>query len=275
MTEAPMKDAPTKAAATKEAGQPAGIQSLKSAFRVIEEMAAFGEPVGVTELARLLGIPKTRTFRYLRTLKSLGYVSQDAATEKYRLTLRLYHLGQAVADSTQLLTEARSAMVQLRKDTGLTATLSSIESGGIRVLDIVRAQSAVQIVTRPGALLEFHSSAQGRVALAFGSPGLWKAVRGKPLTGWTPNSNTDLATLEAEVEKTRRRGWATAPEQTLVGINALAAPVVGANRELVATIAVTGSLQQVPADPSEELLAAIVQAARRISENLGCTEYPE
>jgi IclR family transcriptional regulator, KDG regulon repressor len=253
---------------------PAGIQSLKSAFRVIEEMASLGEPVGVTELAKALGMPKTRTFRYLRTLKTLGYVSQDASTEKYRLTLRLFHLGQAVADSTQLLTEARAAMVQLRRDTEQTATLSIIESGGVRVLDIVRADSPVQIVTRPGALLEFHSSAQGRVALAFGPASLWDAVRGKDLTRWTPQTNTDLDTLEAEVETTRRRGWATAPEQTLVGVNALAAPIFDANRALIATITVAGSLQHVPAEPPADLLAAVLQAARRISENLGCTEYP-
>jgi IclR family transcriptional regulator, KDG regulon repressor len=253
---------------------PAGIQSLKHAFRVIEQMAAFGEPIGVTELAKALGIPKTRTFRYLRTLKTLGYVSQDASTEKYRLTLRMFHIGQAVADSTQLLTEARAAMVQLRKETDQTVTLSSIESDGIRILDIVRAQSPVQIVTRPGALLEFHSSAQGRVALAFGPASLWKAVRGKPLTRWTPHTNTDLATLEADVEQARVRGWATAPEQTLVGVNALAAPIFGANRELIATITVAGSLQHVPAEPPKALLASVLQAARRISENLGCTEYP-
>ncbi|MEJ8570076.1 IclR family transcriptional regulator [Microbaculum marinum] len=254
--------------------QPAGIQSLKHAFDVIEEMAAIGEPVGVTELAKALGIPKTRTFRYLRTLKTLGYVSQDDSTEKYRLTLRLFHLGQAVADSTRLLTEARAAMVQLRKETGQTATLSVIESGGVRVLDIVRAQSPVQIVTRPGALLEFHSSAQGRVALAFGAPGLWKTVRGRQLSKWTPHTNTDLGVLEAEVAKARERGWATAPEQVLVGVNALAAPIFDASRELIATITVAGSLQHVPAEPPEHLRASVLQAARRISENLGCTEYP-
>lgn len=253
---------------------PAGIQSLRSAFRVIEEMAAIGEPVGVTEIAKALAMPKTRAFRYLRTLKALGYVSQDASTERYRLTLRLYHLGQAVADSTQLLTEARAAMVQLRKETGQTATLSSVESGGIRILDIVRAQSPVQIVTRPGALLDFHASAQGRVALAFGPAGLWRTVRAKPLRRWTDCTNTDLGVLEAEVAEARRRGWATAAGQTLAGVNALAAPIFDANRTLVATITVTGSVQHVPADPPSDLVDAVVQAARRISENLGCREYP-
>lgn len=257
-----------------EERQPSGIQSLRSAFQVIEEMAAIGEPVGVTELAKALGMPKTRTFRYLRTLKALGYVSQDLSTEKYRLTLRLYHLGQAVADSTQLLTEARAAMVQLRKDTAQTVTLSSIESGGVRVLDIVRAHSPVEIVTRPGALLEFHSSAQGRVALAFGPARLWNAVRGRTLGRWTPRTNTDIARLEAEVEEARRRGWATAPEQTLVGVNALAAPIFGAGGDLIATITVVGSLQHLPAEPPADLVAFVLQAARRISENLGCTEYP-
>jgi IclR family transcriptional regulator, KDG regulon repressor len=251
-----------------------GIKSLKSAFRVIEQMAEIGEPVGVTDLAAALGMPKTKVFRYLRTLKALGYVSQDSATERYRLTLRLFHLGQAVADSTQLLSEARAAMMALRKSTGQTVTLSAIEAGGVRILDMVRAHSPVQIVTRPGALLDFHSSAQGRVALAFGPAALWRNVRGKPLKRWTPHTNTDLARLEAEVAETRDRGWATAPGETLVGVNALAAPIFDANGELIATITIAGSVQFLPAEPVPELTDAIVQAARRISENLGCTEYP-
>lgn len=251
-----------------------GIQSLRSAFAVIEEMAAHGQPMGVTELAAALGVHKTRAFRYLRTLRSLGYVAQDPSTERYRLTLRLFHLGQAVADSTQLLAEARPTMVLLRNQTGQTVTLSSIEPGGIRVLDIVRAHSPVEIVTRPGALLDFHSSAQGRVALAFGPATLWRAVRSKPLKSWTPKTNTDIALLEAQVDATRKRGWATAPEETLVGVNALAAPIFAAKGELAATLTIAGSLMFIPPDPPAELIDAITAAARSISVNLGCTEFP-
>ena len=74
-----------------------GIQSVRSALRVVEEMVSLAEPIGVTALAERVEMTKVRVFRYLRTLQQLGYVEQDPRTERYFLTLKLWELGEAVA----------------------------------------------------------------------------------------------------------------------------------------------------------------------------------
>lgn len=247
-------------------------QSTQVAFRLIEEMAASGEAHRVTDLAQTLALPKARVFRYLRTLASLGYVQQDAATERYRLTLKLFHLGQAVADSTKLLTEARPIMLRLRDRTSLTVTLSRIEDDGMRVLDIVRFASPVEIVTRPGALLDFHCSAQGKVALAFGPERLRLMVRRRRLKAWTHKTNIDPAVLAAEIELVRERGWAVAPEEVLPGVNALSAPVFGQGGMLEATLTIAGSLQLIAPAPSQSQIDIVIEAAQALSRNLGFTE---
>jgi DNA-binding IclR family transcriptional regulator len=247
-------------------------QSTQVAFRLIEEMVASGETHRVTDLAQTLAVPKARVFRYLRTLVSLGYVQQDAATERYRLTLKLFHLGQAVADATKLLTEARPIMLQLRDKTSLTVTLSRVEDEGMRVLDIVRFASPVEIVTRPGALLDFHSSAQGKVALAFGPERLWLTVRRRRLKPWTAKTNTDPGVLAAEIERVRQRGWAVAPEEVLPGVNALSAPVFGQGGTLEATLTIAGSVQFIAPNPMQSQIDAVRKAAQALSHNLGYAE---
>ena len=57
-------------------------QSTQMAFMIIEVMAEIGQPVGLSDLARRIGVSKVRVFRFLRTLLSLGYVLQDPETEK-------------------------------------------------------------------------------------------------------------------------------------------------------------------------------------------------
>ena len=95
--------------------------------------------------------------------------------------------------------------------------------------DNVRMQpSAVEISSRPGTLFDFHCTAQGKIALAFGPRRLWKKVLRSPLRQWTEATMTDLDRLRAEVDKVRKRGWAVAPGEVLSGINALAAPVFDA-----------------------------------------------
>lgn len=247
-------------------------QSTQVAFLLIETMAEIGEPVALGELARRTGMPKPRTYRFLRTLQALGYVAQGPEDDRYRLTLKIFHIGQAVADRTQLLTEARPLMVQLRDRTGMTTTLSLVEAEGMRVLDIVRAASPVEIVTRPGAVLQFHCSAQGKVALAFGPPELWARVQAGGLHAWTAKTKTDPGHLAALIDEVRARGWAEAPEEVIAGVNALSAPIFDARRALAATVTIAGPVDAIGRPPDPALVAAVRQAARGISGNLGYTE---
>ena len=252
-----------------------GNQSTQVAFLIIEQMATVGESVRLTDLARRLEMPKARVFRFLQTLMQLGYVDQNEQDDRYRLTLKLFHLGQAIADSTQLTSVARPVMVRLRDSLEQTTTLSIPETDGMRVVDIVRVESPVQIVTRPGAMLAFHASAQGKLALAFGDPASWQALDGRPLARFTESTNTDLTVLRREVEAARQNRWAVAPEETLRGVNALSAPVFDVANRFIATITIAGSVQDVPPVPTPIQIEAVCTAARAISESLGCMEYPE
>ena len=245
-------------------------QSTQVAFAVIECMVEFGRPVALAELSRRLDIPKVRVFRFLRTLLSMGYVLQDASTEHYRLSYKLYHLGQALADSTDVLREARPIMTELRDRTGMTVSFGQIENGGMRVLDMVRSEHPVAIVTRPGALLDFHSSAQGKIALAFGGEKLWQQVPEK-LTAWTSETNTDRAKLEAEVAGVREKGWADAPGETLEGVSALSAPVYDMTGNLIATLTLAGPTNFLGSPPKDQFIEAVRESAARISSNLGYT----
>ncbi|MCO5134249.1 MAG: IclR family transcriptional regulator [Phyllobacteriaceae bacterium] len=245
-------------------------QSTQIAFAVIECMVEFGRPVALAELTRRLDIPKVRVFRFLRTLLAMGYVLQDADTEHYRLSYKLYHLGQALADSTDMLREARPVMTELRDKTGMTVSFGQIEESGMRVLDMVRSEHPVAIVTRPGALLDFHSSAQGKVALAFGDKKLWQQVP-EELRPWTSATNTDRAKLEAEVAKVLKQGWADAPGETLEGVSALSAPVRDMTGNLIATLTLAGPTNFLGSPPKDQYIAAICESAARISSNLGYT----
>lgn len=244
-------------------------QSTQMAFMVIEVMAEIGQPVGLSELARRIGVSKVRVFRFLRTLLSLGYVLQDADTEKYRLSYKLYHLGQALADSTDILREARPVMVELRDATGFTVSFSQMEPNGMRILDMVRTDQPVEIVTRPGALLDFHASAQGKIALAFGGARLGDAA----LRPWTSETETDREAVDAEVKATRMRGWADAPNQTLQGVTAVSAAVFDMKGDFVATLTIAGPTTTIGTPPEPRYVQALTGAARKISKNLGNTDH--
>lgn len=248
------------------------IQSVQVALRVLEELANNRGPMGVTEIAHRIGTPKARVYRHLRTLLAQGYVEQDARTEKYRLGIKLYQLGRAAGDQIDLLTEARRFMQQLSDSLQLTVTIGRPVDDGVFIVDMLRADTPLEISTRPGYVLPFHASAQGKIALAFGAPGLCERVLAAPLERLNSETIVDPARLRAEVNKARMSGWAVAPGEVLTGLNALAAPIFSADGRLEATITVVGTVQGLPARPRREMIYETLEAARAISHALGYRE---
>lgn len=56
---------------TSEPKEPSFITILGRAFTIMEELLKSDKPLGVSELARLTGIPKANTFRIMKTLEEL------------------------------------------------------------------------------------------------------------------------------------------------------------------------------------------------------------
>lgn len=249
-------------------------QSTIAAFAIIEEMAKHSEDLRLTDLAASLGMPRARVYRYLQTLAALGYVRQDPASERYRLTLKLFHIGQAVADGTQLTSAARPLMQSLCEAVAQTVTLAIPEETGMRVLDIFRVDTLVQIVTKPGAVLPLHNSAQGKLALAFGPASYLERIEAGLAQGDPALARIDETRLRQEIATVRGQGWATAPEEILRGVNAVAAPIFDINGRFTATLSVVGSVEEIKPDPAEHYVAAVKNAARQVSAELGCMEYP-
>lgn len=249
------------------------VQSLVVGLRVLEALARGGEPRGVTELARDLGTSKWVIFRHLQTLRGEGFAVQDPGTEKYELGPRLYALKDALQDRFPWAHKAREEMIRLRQEVGYTVSVASPleDRSGVTIIDVLGGTQDVQYTLKFGAIFEFHTSAHGKLVLAFGDPALLERTIARGLTLRTPKTIVSPEALRREVKKVRKQGWAMAPEQADVGMNALTAPIFSGQGRFEGSIGVFGSLEQIGPNPPEPLVRAVVQAARRISQRLGST----
>ena len=127
------------------------ISAVVTTLSIIEAMADIGDPIGVSDLARIVGANTPRTYRHLRTLVDQRYVVQDAETDKYFLSLKLFHLGQSIAANTSFVNEARKIMPSLRQQTGQTVSIGQVEADGVRILEILKHRSDIEIATPPGS----------------------------------------------------------------------------------------------------------------------------
>jgi DNA-binding IclR family transcriptional regulator len=255
-------------AAAREGDAP-GTETVDLSLRILEHLAGSREPVGVSDLARSFGSSKATVYRHLQTLARYGFVRQDPATMRYDAGIKLLILGERLRERFDILAVAREEMARLREQCEQPVTLSVLIDDRVVVLEVLHGRQIVNFGTRPGTVLDLHASAHGKVALAFGPEGLLGRCLAKPLKAWTPQTICTRSALERAVAQVRSRGWATAPNQVLSGVNGLAAPIFNHLGNFAGAIAIAGSIQYIPATPAPKQVAAVVDAAQRISRKLG------
>lgn len=260
---------PSAALPTPLPSSDSSLASVDLVLALIEHLAAAPRPRGVSEIARALGISKARAHRHLRALVGHGYVRQDAASERYEIAIKLMVLGEAVRDRFDVLSAMRGPMAALREATGQAVTASALVEGAVVVLELLPGRNLIEFGVRPGAVLDLHATAHGQVALAVGPASLIEAALARRLKTWTTATLTDPADLKAAIEAVRVQGWASAPDQMMLGVGALAAPVFDHAGAWAGTIALVGGSEAIPAVPAPDQIAAVVGAAAQASRALG------
>lgn len=257
------------ASKSKPGDERPSTETVDLSLRLLERLANSKEAVGVSELAREFESSKATVYRHLQTLVLHGFVHQESETMRYTAGIKLFILGERLRERFDILPIARAEMARLRDESGQPVTLSALVQHQVVVLDVLQGHAPVNFGTQAGTVLDLHASAHGKVALAFGPHGLMQRCLASGLQARTPQTICSPAALERAVAQVRTRGWATAPNQVLPGVNGLAAPVFDHAGKYAGALAIAGSIQYIPASPTDDQIRAVTQTAERISRKLG------
>jgi DNA-binding IclR family transcriptional regulator len=231
--------------------------------------------MGVTELARALGETKARIHRNLASLKLFGLVDQEHDTERYRVGWKLFQLGERAALQFDLRRLADPFLKRLRDLTGQSAMLSVPLNGEALVIATADNDHYVSITVKPGNRPAPHCSTQGRIALAWATDAQRDRLLGGKLAALTPYSCTDVRKIHRRLRQVREQLFEDAPNESLTGINVLAAPILRDGGELVGIIGVIGPIQDIPSPPDPEELGLVQGCAAALSTRLGSSVYRE
>ena len=249
--------------------QSPATETLDLSLRLLERLASSREPIGVSELAREFASSKATVYRHLQTLARHDFVHQEPLTLRYTAGIKLFILGERLRERFDILAIARPEMLQLREKTGQPVTLSTLVENQVLVLEVLQGDAVVNFGTQPGTVLDLHASAHGNIALAFGPETLIEHCLAGRLKAWTPQTICTPTALRRAVAQVRARGWATAPNRVLQGVNGLAAPLFNHAGDYAGAVAIAGSIQYIPASPPRDQIKAVTQTAERISRKLG------
>lgn len=247
---------------------PIGTSTLDLALEIVEFLAQQERPISLAAIASTFSASKATVYRHLQTLVRHGFVRRGREKGSYQAGVKLMVLGEVSRRSFDVVASAHDELTSLGKATGQAACIAAIVDGELVVLDMVQGHSFVEFGTRAGTRLALNGSALGKVWLAFGPKAIADDFWSKPMKAWTPSTITSPSTFKRVVRVAKEQGWAIAPNESILGINTIAAPVFNHRSELVAALGVTGSVQFVPAMPEPKLIDAVVLAANRVTQRM-------
>ncbi len=126
-----------------------GYGTVHKAMAVISAFS-YGDPVlGVSELARRLDLGKSTVHRILTTLADDGFVERTA-DERYRLSIKMYEVGQQVAASIELRELVHPALERLRNESGETAHVAVLSGTDVVYVDRLESPHMLRLLTRVG-----------------------------------------------------------------------------------------------------------------------------
>ncbi|MEV6742226.1 IclR family transcriptional regulator [Streptomyces sp. NPDC051104] len=247
------------------------MQNVLNALRVLEEVAT-RQPIGVGELSRVLGMPKSSVQRALRTLYEAGWI-RPAGGEitRWALTTKALDVGRHASGDLGLRNAAVPVMEELRRRTDETIHLTVPEGNRMVLIERLETSKPVRTSMSLGHSLPFHASANGKAVLANSPAEVVDRLLAEGLSRYTDTTITDPDRLLAELDRIRAQGYATNRGEWRSDVGSVAAAVMGEAGEPIASLSVNVPMSRLT-DEAEPFFGAVVsEAAKTLSAHLGHT----
>lgn len=254
--------------------QPDSVSSVLKVFGILQALTEERE-IGITELSQRVMMSKSTVYRFLQTMKSLGYVSQESESEKYSLTLKLFELGAHALQNVDLIRSADIEMRELSRLTRETIHLGALDEDGIVYIHKIDSMYNLRMYSRIGRRNPLHTTAIGKVLLAWRDRSEAEEIisqiefkRSTDKTILTPEA------LLAALDVVKEQGFGEDIEEQEEGLRCIAVPVFDRFGVVIAGLSISFPTIRFLEDAKHEYVKMLHTAARNISEQLGYHDYP-
>ncbi|MBN2125676.1 MAG: IclR family transcriptional regulator [Deltaproteobacteria bacterium] len=239
--------------------------SVKKAFQILRLVSLSEEGMGISELAKALRISKGTVHGISSALEDIGAIRRDPSTKKFTLGITLFELGRLAYSQVDLKALARPVMEELMEKTKTSVFLGVLNRDHVTILDVVESREDLKITSPIGITLPLMAGAAGKVFLSMmPEADAMRLVGIKGLVRYTKHSISVPGVYFEELAKVRERGYAVDDEEYILGVRAVAAPIVG-ERRLMSAIWAVGFKASLDEERMKALAEETKWAADRIN----------
>lgn len=250
------------------------VQSVERTLSILEVLADYYEGLGITDISQKVGLHKSTVYRLVLTLIQKDFVMQDKDTNKYRLTFKLYELGNKRIKEMDILTASKLYSKKLMESVNEVVHLVIRDGSKIVYIDKVEANNTIRMASYIGNRSPMYCTSVGKAILAFLPDNvvdeIWDKSKVKKLTD---NTITDFHDLKRELKEVREKGYAVDNEENELGVRCVGAPIFNRFGDVEGAISVSGPAIRMTEKKTEAVAREVMKYAGLISSELGYTKY--
>ena len=253
-----------------ENNDPYVIDIIDVALDVIEHINDDSKVYRASEIARELGINRTRVFRILKTLENRGYVSFSQNTQGYKLGVKFLHIGENILERLDLRREAEPVLMELARKTGDSAHLLILQGQRAVTLDRRQGENRLQVASPIGQSLPLYVGASPKILLAnLPEEERERVIQTIEFESFTENTINNANEFRQCLETIRQQGYAVDEEDYELGVYAIGAPVRDYTGNVVAGVTITTPSSRYSSERKQELIDLAISAGQELSKKLG------
>jgi len=235
----------------------------------MEEIAAH-QPIGVSAVARALGISKTTAHRSLTTLAGAGWISASNDRQAlWSLSVRALLVGsRAVESHAGLRGIAVPVMEDLRRTTEETIHLLVRDRAHVVLIERLDGIKPVRVFNPLGGRASVFKTSAGKAILSRLPPDDLQACLDVLRARAGQDDMPSYDAFMREIDEVRRSGFAINLAGNQPDVHAVAAPILDGSGYPVAAVTVSSVPERLPKATCHRIATFVVDAARRIGVGL-------
>lgn len=220
-----------------------GIQSIEVGGQLLRVLSRHAAPMLLRDIAREADMVAAKAHPYLVSFCKIRLVEQNPRTGRYQLGALALRLGLAGLAQSPALRRAEEALGPFKQKVQHTVALAVWGQLGPTIVQLSAVDFPLETNLRVGSVMSMVSTATGRVFATYMQPTVTERlveIELQRLALASADQALEKARLMKEIAETRTRGMARAMGNPIPGVNALAAPILGANGHLDLVVLVFG-----------------------------------
>ncbi|MBY5890780.1 helix-turn-helix domain-containing protein [Rhizobium leguminosarum] len=243
------------------------LGTIEKGMLVLDTFCSNPRPMTLAEVSEASGLNKSATQRVLYTLRALRYLTHSETTRQYSLSVRAMDIGNAYLRSNPIVEATFPYLLEANKRSQETANLTELDGSDIVFISRVPSRSVMSSYVTIGTRLPAFATAPGRAILANLDPSVASEILKAPsFDALTPFTIQDRSKLLDELDNVRKKGFAIANQEAMLGDISIAAPIFGYDNRVVAAVNIAVSTANWTIERVEAELSPItVEIARQMS----------